>query len=87
MQPNYIPQGPAFELDWSDRKAIQKLYGKAVLGKMILGADRDTGGPQSIRGPHALLTGRLAPKGHQMVQSDVTQEEQLPSGSGMSILS
>ncbi|KAM5271439.1 matrix metalloproteinase-21 [Ctenodactylus gundi] len=27
MQPNYIPQGPAFELDWSDRKAIQKLYG------------------------------------------------------------
>ncbi|XP_004375033.1 matrix metalloproteinase-21 [Trichechus manatus latirostris] len=27
MQPNYIPQGPAFELDWSDRKAVQKLYG------------------------------------------------------------
>ncbi|XP_066096493.1 matrix metalloproteinase-21 [Saccopteryx bilineata] len=27
MQPNYIPQGPAFELDWSDRKAIQRLYG------------------------------------------------------------
>uniref|UniRef100_A0A8D2AK59 Matrix metalloproteinase-21 n=1 Tax=Sciurus vulgaris TaxID=55149 RepID=A0A8D2AK59_SCIVU len=27
MQPNYIPQKPAFELDWSDRKAIQKLYG------------------------------------------------------------
>ncbi|XP_053779083.1 matrix metalloproteinase-21 [Desmodus rotundus] len=27
MQPNYIPQGPALELDWSDRKAIQKLYG------------------------------------------------------------
>uniref|UniRef100_A0A2K5TUJ3 Matrix metalloproteinase-21 n=1 Tax=Macaca fascicularis TaxID=9541 RepID=A0A2K5TUJ3_MACFA len=27
MQPNYIPQEPAFELDWSDRKAIQKLYG------------------------------------------------------------
>ncbi|XP_042557292.1 matrix metalloproteinase-21 [Dipodomys spectabilis] len=27
MQPNYTPQGPAFELDWSDRKAIQKLYG------------------------------------------------------------
>lgn len=40
MQPNYIPQGPALELDWSDRKAIQKLYGKAVLGEMILGADR-----------------------------------------------
>lgn len=28
MQPNYIPQEPAFELDWSDRKAIQRLYGK-----------------------------------------------------------
>ncbi|XP_006879932.1 PREDICTED: matrix metalloproteinase-21 [Elephantulus edwardii] len=27
MQPNYIPQGPPFELDWSDRKAIQRLYG------------------------------------------------------------
>nr|XP_020034945.1 matrix metalloproteinase-21 [Castor canadensis] len=27
MQPNYIPQEPAFELDWSDRKAVQKLYG------------------------------------------------------------
>nr|XP_033799166.1 matrix metalloproteinase-21 [Geotrypetes seraphini] len=27
MQPNYIPQESAFELDWSDRKAIQKLYG------------------------------------------------------------
>ncbi|KAF6110148.1 matrix metallopeptidase 21 [Phyllostomus discolor] len=27
MQPNYTPQGPALELDWSDRKAIQKLYG------------------------------------------------------------
>ncbi|ELK11835.1 Matrix metalloproteinase-21 [Pteropus alecto] len=27
MQPNYLPQGPAFELDWSDRKAVQKLYG------------------------------------------------------------
>uniref|UniRef100_A0A2K5IPA6 Matrix metalloproteinase-21 n=1 Tax=Colobus angolensis palliatus TaxID=336983 RepID=A0A2K5IPA6_COLAP len=27
MQPNYIPQEPAFELNWSDRKAIQKLYG------------------------------------------------------------
>ncbi|XP_015353870.1 matrix metalloproteinase-21 [Marmota marmota marmota] len=27
MQPNYIPQKPAFELDWSDRKAIQRLYG------------------------------------------------------------
>uniref|UniRef100_A0A0D9QWU3 Matrix metalloproteinase-21 n=1 Tax=Chlorocebus sabaeus TaxID=60711 RepID=A0A0D9QWU3_CHLSB len=27
MQPNYTPQEPAFELDWSDRKAIQKLYG------------------------------------------------------------
>ncbi|XP_003479861.1 matrix metalloproteinase-21 [Cavia porcellus] len=27
MQPNYIPQEPTFELDWSDRKAIQKLYG------------------------------------------------------------
>ncbi|KAL1789249.1 matrix metalloproteinase-21 [Sigmodon hispidus] len=27
MQPNYIPQEPAFELDWSDRKAIQRLYG------------------------------------------------------------
>ncbi|XP_045710506.1 matrix metalloproteinase-21 [Phyllostomus hastatus] len=27
MQPNYVPQGPALELDWSDRKAIQKLYG------------------------------------------------------------
>lgn len=31
MQPNYIPQEPMFELDWSDRKAIQKLYGKTVL--------------------------------------------------------
>lgn len=30
MQPNYLPQGPAFELDWADRKAVQKLYGKAV---------------------------------------------------------
>ncbi|CAO2583656.1 Matrix metalloproteinase-21 [Lemmus lemmus] len=27
MQPNYTPQEPAFELDWSDRKAIQRLYG------------------------------------------------------------
>ncbi|XP_044604865.1 matrix metalloproteinase-21 [Equus asinus] len=27
MQPNYTPQEPVFELDWSDRKAIQKLYG------------------------------------------------------------
>ncbi|XP_004700934.1 matrix metalloproteinase-21 [Echinops telfairi] len=27
MQPNYTPQEPAFELDWADRKAIQKLYG------------------------------------------------------------
>ncbi|GAB5578874.1 macrophage metalloelastase isoform X2 [Prionailurus iriomotensis] len=27
MRPNYTPQEPAFELDWSDRKAIQKLYG------------------------------------------------------------
>ncbi|XP_068113916.1 matrix metalloproteinase-21 [Hyperolius riggenbachi] len=27
MQPNYIPQESGFELDWSDRKAIQRLYG------------------------------------------------------------
>lgn len=27
MQPNYIPQESGFELDWSDRKAIQNLYG------------------------------------------------------------
>ncbi|KAM9327046.1 matrix metalloproteinase-21 [Gastrophryne carolinensis] len=27
MQPNYIPQETGFELDWSDRKAIQRLYG------------------------------------------------------------
>ncbi|XP_036590963.1 matrix metalloproteinase-21 [Trichosurus vulpecula] len=27
MQPNYIPQEAGFELDWADRKAIQKLYG------------------------------------------------------------
>ncbi|KAM4702817.1 matrix metalloproteinase-21 [Rhinophrynus dorsalis] len=27
MQPNYIPHEPSFELDWSDRKAIQNLYG------------------------------------------------------------
>ncbi|XP_004617858.2 matrix metalloproteinase-21 [Sorex araneus] len=27
MQPNYPPQAPRFELDWSDRRAIQKLYG------------------------------------------------------------
>nr|XP_017818752.2 matrix metalloproteinase-21 isoform X2 [Callithrix jacchus]XP_035125315.2 matrix metalloproteinase-21 isoform X2 [Callithrix jacchus]XP_054099430.1 matrix metalloproteinase-21 isoform X2 [Callithrix jacchus]XP_054099431.1 matrix metalloproteinase-21 isoform X2 [Callithrix jacchus] len=27
MQPNYTPQEPVFELDWADRKAIQKLYG------------------------------------------------------------
>ncbi|XP_054546494.1 matrix metalloproteinase-21 [Talpa occidentalis] len=27
MQPNYTPREPAFELDWADRKAIQKLYG------------------------------------------------------------
>ncbi|CAH2322302.1 matrix metallo ase-21 [Pelobates cultripes] len=27
MQPNYIPQESGFELDWSDRKAIQSLYG------------------------------------------------------------
>ncbi|XP_008579190.1 PREDICTED: matrix metalloproteinase-21 [Galeopterus variegatus] len=27
MQPNYSPQESAFELDWSDRKAIQRLYG------------------------------------------------------------
>jgi hypothetical protein len=33
MQPNYIPQEPAFELDWSDRKAVQKLYGKEGLGR------------------------------------------------------
>lgn len=61
MQPNYIPQGPAFELDWSDRKAIQKLYGKAVLGARTLGTDRGHSVLQSRRGPHPLLTGRLAP--------------------------
>ncbi|XP_069467608.1 matrix metalloproteinase-21 [Ambystoma mexicanum] len=27
MQPNYIPQEAGFELDWTDRKAIQTLYG------------------------------------------------------------
>ncbi|KAM5142285.1 matrix metalloproteinase-21 [Mantella aurantiaca] len=27
MQPNYIPQEPGFELDWSDRRAVQNLYG------------------------------------------------------------
>nr|Q90YC2.1 RecName: Full=Matrix metalloproteinase-21; Short=MMP-21; Flags: Precursor [Cynops pyrrhogaster]BAB62075.1 matrix metalloproteinase-21 [Cynops pyrrhogaster] len=27
MQPNYIPQEAGFELDWTDRKAIQMLYG------------------------------------------------------------
>ncbi|XP_053548943.1 matrix metalloproteinase-21 [Bombina bombina] len=27
MQPNYIPQESGFELDWSDRKAVQNLYG------------------------------------------------------------
>lgn len=42
MQPNYVPQGPAFELDWSDRKAIQKLYGKTGLGESSLGRDEDT---------------------------------------------
>ncbi|ELK36821.1 Matrix metalloproteinase-21 [Myotis davidii] len=30
MQPNYLPRGPAFELDWSDRKAIQRLYGSCA---------------------------------------------------------
>ncbi|KAK1333379.1 hypothetical protein QTO34_005762 [Cnephaeus nilssonii] len=30
MQPNYTPRGPAFELDWSDRKAIQRLYGSCA---------------------------------------------------------
>lgn len=42
MQPNYTPQEPVFELDWSDRKAIQKLYGKTVLGESILRAHRGT---------------------------------------------
>ncbi|KAM9310941.1 matrix metalloproteinase-21-like [Gastrophryne carolinensis] len=27
MQPNYAPQGKHFELDWEDRKAVQKKYG------------------------------------------------------------
>uniref|UniRef100_A0A4X2ME35 Matrix metalloproteinase-21 n=1 Tax=Vombatus ursinus TaxID=29139 RepID=A0A4X2ME35_VOMUR len=27
MQPNYVSQETGFELDWADRKAIQKLYG------------------------------------------------------------
>ncbi|XP_078711195.1 matrix metalloproteinase-21-like [Lampetra fluviatilis] len=27
MQPNYIPKDSGFELDWNDRKAIQRLYG------------------------------------------------------------
>ncbi|XP_069809377.1 matrix metalloproteinase-21-like [Dendropsophus ebraccatus] len=27
MQPNYIPQGKHFELDWEDRKTVQKKYG------------------------------------------------------------
>ncbi|XP_040217372.1 matrix metalloproteinase-21 isoform X1 [Rana temporaria] len=27
MQPNYIPQESGFELDWSDRRAVQSLYG------------------------------------------------------------
>ncbi|XP_073477285.1 matrix metalloproteinase-21-like [Aquarana catesbeiana] len=27
MQPNYTPQGKHFELDWEDRKAVQKKYG------------------------------------------------------------
>ncbi|XP_007523898.1 matrix metalloproteinase-21 isoform X2 [Erinaceus europaeus] len=27
MRPNYTPREPAFELDWADRKDIQKLYG------------------------------------------------------------
>ncbi|XP_070289331.1 matrix metalloproteinase-21 [Myotis yumanensis] len=30
MQPNYLPRGPAFELEWSDRKAIQRLYGSCA---------------------------------------------------------
>lgn len=50
MQPNYIPQGPALELDWSDRKAIQKLYGKTA-GELTLVAGR-------VGGPHALLSAR-----------------------------
>lgn len=84
MQPSYLPQGPAFELDWSDRKAVQRLYGKAVLGEVILGADGGHPVFQSRRGPHWLLTGRLAPRGRQIVQSGSTQG-QLPSGSGMPI--
>nr|XP_015202449.1 PREDICTED: matrix metalloproteinase-21 isoform X1 [Lepisosteus oculatus] len=27
MQPSYVPQDSAFEIDWMDRKAIQQLYG------------------------------------------------------------
>ncbi|MBN3298985.1 MMP21 protein, partial [Amia calva] len=27
MQPSYIPQDSGFEIDWTDRKAIQQLYG------------------------------------------------------------
>ena len=56
MQPNYIPQEPAFELDWSDRKAIQKLYGKtAAEGMPELAEDTVF---QSTVGPRSLLTGK-----------------------------
>lgn len=58
MQPNYTPQEPVFELDWSDRKAIQKLYGKTVLGESILRAHRGHPGFQSLTGPtHSSLGG------------------------------
>lgn len=60
MQPNYLPQGPAFELDWSDRKAVQKLYGKAVWERPC---SEQTEDPKP-------LPARLAPRGHQIVQSD-----------------
>lgn len=62
MQPNYISQEPAFELDWLDRKAVQKLYGKAVVSEILLRAHRGNVVSQSVTGPHSLLTRRLAPK-------------------------
>lgn len=67
MQPNYTPQEPVFELDWSDRKAIQRLYGKLGLGWIHLRALRRLKPAGSTQ-----FTWRLVPKQHRL-------HEDLPS--------
>lgn len=67
MQPNYISQEPAFELDWLDRKAVQKLYGKAVVSEILLRAQRKCGISERDRtslAPHQ----EAGPKEHKAAQ-------------------